>query len=313
MYRLLFQGSLSGREPLVARDPFLVIGRDAACGLSLAENGVSDRHASIERREDGYYLADLDSATGVRVNDQPVTQHRLQSGDRIEIGSVSLQFELQHGVAVTGRRLDRLQGFALGAVGLILVAQAGVLAWIIYQPRPAAVSRSSAELVSRSATSPERQAEPGQTPPGGATRPAQPQPPSSPARQAGSPTAPQPQILNRMIRLIKVEEQLGPDQVRLRVTLRAQVGERRLDPSVTAVAVRFFVRADGEKTLPMRTPLWLNVEGLKNFSTRAFHVRFPGTPAQYAGYVIQTYYRGILQDVAAAPPALADRAPNPLG
>ncbi len=301
MYRLLFQGSLSEREPLLVRDPLLVIGREETAGLCLVEHGISDQHATIERREDGYYLSDLGASAGVRVNGEPVTQHRLQSGDQIELGSVKLEFQLEHGVAVTRRRLDGIQMFAIGAVGLILVIQVVLLAWIFSQPRPKVVID-------------QQPATPAPVAPPAAAGPKPPTPSPTPSANTASgasavPEPARPVVLNRMLRLVRVDEQIGRDRVQLRLIVRAQVGERELDPRVAAAAIHFFVRADSEKTLPMRTPLWLNMGGLRNFSTKTFTVRFPGTPAQYGGYVVQTYYRDAIQDIAAAPPALAERVP----
>ena len=96
MYRLLFQGSHAHQPPVHVREPVLTIGRADSCHVQLLANGVSDRHAAIEQRADGFYLCDLASATGVRVNESPIQQHRLRSGETIEIGAVRLCFEVLH-------------------------------------------------------------------------------------------------------------------------------------------------------------------------------------------------------------------------
>ena len=50
----------------------------------------------------------------------------------------------------------------------------------------------------------------------------------------------------------------------------------------------------------------------ENFSTKSFTVRFPGAPREFVGFVVRTYYRKQMQDIAAAPPSLRPLAPLPL-
>ena len=97
MYRLLFQDRFASREPLAIDRPSVIIGRQVDCHVQLAEPGVRDHHATIERRPDGYYLRGLDSPNGVYVNGQAITEQRLASGDELEIGPVHLRFEIVHG------------------------------------------------------------------------------------------------------------------------------------------------------------------------------------------------------------------------
>lgn len=304
MYRLLFQGSRAKEAPVIVREPLVVIGRDSACQLRLLEKGVSDRHAAIERREDGYYLCDLNSATGVRVNDQPAALQRLTSGDLIELGSVRLQFEILHDIESPRRAPDWLQLVAGIAVALLLVGQVLLLVSIFREPRPAVITRS----VAGNPAPPDATVPPGSTLPAPAAVEPTPAPATEPARPAVPPTP----VLNRMIRLRRVSESTDRDRVRLAIEIRAQVGERELDTGATAVAIQFFIQDPSGKTLPMRTPLWLNMGGLKNFSTKLLVAYFPGQTAQYGGYVIRSYYRGQLQDQVAAPAGLAELAPDPL-
>lgn len=71
-----------------------IIGRDSACDLVLEAPSVSRYHASIRISVDSLYLRDLDSRNGlfrngVRLNGEV----RVQSGDRIELGEVTIAFE----------------------------------------------------------------------------------------------------------------------------------------------------------------------------------------------------------------------------
>lgn len=78
----------TGRE-VVLEAPALTIGRSNECDVRLAEPKISSRHAMVLRTPEGFYLADLGSSNGTRVNDKTVKDStRLQSGDRIELGGV---------------------------------------------------------------------------------------------------------------------------------------------------------------------------------------------------------------------------------
>ena len=114
---------------MVVESPSLVMGRDATCHLPLAESGVSGRHAAIERHADGYYLHDLDSIGGVRVNGEPIQERRLSSGDELEIGGARLRFEIVHGLGGKQQRrpLDLLQVLAIALVLLVIGGQVALL------------------------------------------------------------------------------------------------------------------------------------------------------------------------------------------
>lgn len=70
------------------------IGRSSGCSLRCDEARVSRKHASIHDHGGGeYWIADLGSANGTRVNGTRLSQPiRLRHGDRIEIGSHLLAF-----------------------------------------------------------------------------------------------------------------------------------------------------------------------------------------------------------------------------
>jgi pSer/pThr/pTyr-binding forkhead associated (FHA) protein len=69
----------------------LTAGRSAAAGLSLVGAGVSRRHATFSRTEDGVVVIDHASRNGVFVNGERIEGSRaLRSGDVITIGDDSL-------------------------------------------------------------------------------------------------------------------------------------------------------------------------------------------------------------------------------
>jgi len=71
----------------------LGIGRLSTNDVYLPDEQVSRQHASIEYRGDTFYIMDLGSVNGTKVNGEKVREHALVSGDVITIGASSLKFE----------------------------------------------------------------------------------------------------------------------------------------------------------------------------------------------------------------------------
>ncbi len=64
------------------------IGRDASCDLAIADMTVSRRHATLERTQDGWLLADLESTNGTRVNGWRVRgKVAVTPGDLVSFGN----------------------------------------------------------------------------------------------------------------------------------------------------------------------------------------------------------------------------------
>ncbi len=71
------------------------IGRSRDCNIVLDDIGISRRHADIRLGPDGWTIEDLGSTNGVLLNGRSVRGvHALHSGDRIELGSTAIIFEL---------------------------------------------------------------------------------------------------------------------------------------------------------------------------------------------------------------------------
>ncbi len=73
------------------------IGRSRECDIVLADSNVSRRHAELRPLGDGWTVTDLGSTNGVRVNGRdvrPNEPHGVQSGDRIDVGTVDTRFEV---------------------------------------------------------------------------------------------------------------------------------------------------------------------------------------------------------------------------
>lgn len=72
------------------------IGRSRDCDVVLGDANVSRTHAEVRPRGDGWMIADLGSTNGVTVNGTRIEQAQLlRPGDRIEVGTTMLTFELE--------------------------------------------------------------------------------------------------------------------------------------------------------------------------------------------------------------------------
>jgi hypothetical protein len=86
---------IGGRRLLVAPGG-AVIGRSRDCDIVLDDAGVSRRHARLHPTADAWSIEDLGSTNGLRLNEEQIHGARLvQPGDRIEIGSTKIVFELR--------------------------------------------------------------------------------------------------------------------------------------------------------------------------------------------------------------------------
>ena len=71
------------------------IGRSRDCDVVLDDAGISRRHAEIRPGPDGWTVEDLGSTNGVLVNGRSVRGAQpLAPGDRVELGSTEIVFEL---------------------------------------------------------------------------------------------------------------------------------------------------------------------------------------------------------------------------
>jgi hypothetical protein len=70
-----------------------VIGRDAACEVSIPSDRVSRRHCHVEPQQGGWLLEDLGSSNGTLVNQERIQQRRqLRGGEYIQAGDCLLRF-----------------------------------------------------------------------------------------------------------------------------------------------------------------------------------------------------------------------------
>jgi FHA domain/Domain of unknown function (DUF1707) len=66
----------------------VTIGRSPRCDCVVSDLTVSRRHAQLRRRDDRWFLADLGSVNGTRVNGWRVTEEvEVRPGDRVTLGA----------------------------------------------------------------------------------------------------------------------------------------------------------------------------------------------------------------------------------
>jgi pSer/pThr/pTyr-binding forkhead associated (FHA) protein len=308
MYRLLFQNRVAPKEPMVTDLPTLVIGRRDDCHVQIVEPGVSDHHATIERRPDGYYIRRMDSAGLVSVNGEVVTERRLSSRDELEIGPAHIRFEILQGAASGRHRrpVDLLEVAATAIVGAVIIGQVVLLGSMFTEYRPSKVRLDTA-----------RGAQPDQA---GAASAGSTAPPTTTAEKSrlsggttvGTQPVAEPPVLNRMIRLARVDRTDSGENVTVTIQAKAQVGERELDTAAVAICVQFAEVDGAGMSVDWLKPIWLSIPPWENFSSKTLAVRFPGTARELVGFVVRTYYHRQMQDVAGVPPSLRPLAPIPM-
>jgi hypothetical protein len=85
---------VAGRRLLLAPRG-ATIGRSRDCDIVLEDSSISRRHAELRPAGQGWMIEDLGSTNGVRVNGSTVHgPHEVRTGDRIEIGSTEMLFEI---------------------------------------------------------------------------------------------------------------------------------------------------------------------------------------------------------------------------
>jgi pSer/pThr/pTyr-binding forkhead associated (FHA) protein len=75
------------------RTPLAHIGRGTTSDVRLTDESVSEMHAKLQRRDDGWYAVDMNSTNGTWVNGSRVTgERRLEGAPDIRFGGVKLRF-----------------------------------------------------------------------------------------------------------------------------------------------------------------------------------------------------------------------------
>jgi pSer/pThr/pTyr-binding forkhead associated (FHA) protein len=89
----VLQGFYEGLELPIDLD-WMVIGRGRGADVVIAEPTISRAHAAIGWDGHGFYLQDLGSTNGSRVNGVAAARSALAPGDEIQLGKLRLRLEL---------------------------------------------------------------------------------------------------------------------------------------------------------------------------------------------------------------------------
>jgi len=95
--KLEVMGRLTPRQegpPLVLTRTRMTVGRDASCDIIIPSTSVSHHHCVLYLYEGWWYVKDLGSKNGVRVNRVAVTQHLIPPGSCLTIGK--LEFDVDY-------------------------------------------------------------------------------------------------------------------------------------------------------------------------------------------------------------------------
>lgn len=87
----------------------ILIGRDPGCDIPLIEDTVSVRHAHLTYHHNQWWLEDLASTNGTRLNNTTITQPTvITSGDVIHCGNTVLTVSLTENIIIEPtQRLDK--------------------------------------------------------------------------------------------------------------------------------------------------------------------------------------------------------------
>ncbi|WP_339911230.1 FHA domain-containing serine/threonine-protein kinase [Symmachiella dynata] len=80
--------SQAGGRPIKLYQPYLVVGRDEGCDITIDGAGVSGRHCEFRCDGQQWTVTDLGSKNGIQINGQSVQSHAIQSGDELTFGKL---------------------------------------------------------------------------------------------------------------------------------------------------------------------------------------------------------------------------------
>lgn len=75
-----------------------VLGRDTTCEVQILDPLSSRRHCRIYREEEKFFVEDLNSSNGTKLNGEPVKKSELTEKDCVQIGQVKIKIQKQHSV-----------------------------------------------------------------------------------------------------------------------------------------------------------------------------------------------------------------------
>lgn len=87
-------------DPISLAKPEIEIGRHKSCGIVLNYSNVSGKHCKLVMSEGYWYVVDLQSTNGIKVNGNKVRDRRLDSGDLLSVAKH--EFKIQYDPKMNG-------------------------------------------------------------------------------------------------------------------------------------------------------------------------------------------------------------------
>jgi pSer/pThr/pTyr-binding forkhead associated (FHA) protein len=123
----ILSGSKAGTQTVARRFPFR-IGRTAENELQLEDDGVWDRHLTLEfQPQSGFNLTTVGNALAT-VNGESVQNQLLRNGDTITAGSVKIQFWL---AAARQGSLATRESFVWALMAGVTAGQMALIYWLL--------------------------------------------------------------------------------------------------------------------------------------------------------------------------------------
>jgi adenylate cyclase len=93
----------------------LTLGRRDSCDICLRFSNISGLHCELNFREGVWYVRDMGSTNGVKVNDQRVQEKLLRPGDEINIAKrrFTIQYTPAEGAVLEDESADEILGTSL--------------------------------------------------------------------------------------------------------------------------------------------------------------------------------------------------------
>ena len=87
-----------GEDILKLEGQLWTAGRETSCEITINSAHMSRRHFEVSRNEGGYFVTDLGSSNGTKLNNERIPPHepaRLDSGDEIRVQNIVMTFEVR--------------------------------------------------------------------------------------------------------------------------------------------------------------------------------------------------------------------------
>ena len=86
---------VGGGDPIPLLKPCVLIGRRSQCDIVLSFPNVSAQHCQLELTNGFWFVRDLNSRNGIKVNGERCDTHWLQPGDEVSIAKHAFEIQYQ--------------------------------------------------------------------------------------------------------------------------------------------------------------------------------------------------------------------------